>query len=116
MIHVSKEACTRALLFFLWSELLQQNLGRTFGKKLNTASIYLLKPSVTSTERSKAVVLLLWIYCSLLPPLFCGICMYGSCFVVQYLLSFAIISFRERERETERERERESWLLFFNCL
>ena len=37
--------------------------------------------------------------------------MYGSCFVVQYLVSFANISLGKREREREREKERESWLL-----
>ena len=77
---------------------------------------------MTSTERFKAVVLLLLMHCLLLPPLFCGVCVYGSCFVVQYLVSFEIISLgkrereRERERKRERERERESWLLDFNCL
>ena len=59
---------------------------------------------MTSTERLKAVVLLLLMHCLLLPPLFCGVCVYGSCFfVVQYLVSFAIISLGEREREREKK-------------
>ena len=57
---------------------------------------------MTSTECFKAVVLLLLMHCLLLPPLFCGVCVYGSCFVVQYLVSFAIISLGKREREREK--------------
>ena len=72
---------------------------------------------MTSTERFKAVVLLLLMHCLLLPPLFCGVCAYGSCFVVQYLMSFAIISLGEREREREREREKAGCLtlIAFKC-
>ena len=68
-----------------------------------------LSPLLALTAvRSKAVVLLLMIYCLLLLPLFVG----ALCLVRVLLLStsshssFAIILMGKRE----------SWLLYFNCL
>ena len=60
---------------------------------------------MTSAEYSKAVILLLLIYCLMLPPLFLRV-MVGPCFVVHYLVSsFAIISLGKKY----------SWLMYFSC-
>ena len=69
----------------------------------------------SAAVRSEAVVLMLLIHCLLLLPF-----VFGSCFVVRYLVLFLVLPFslceREIERERERERERESWSLYFNRL
>ena len=54
-----------------------------------------------AADHSRAVVLLLSIHCLLSVPLFCGVFVYGPCFVVHLVLTvvsrFEIISMRRRE-------------------
>ena len=46
---------------------------------------------ISAAVRSKAVVLLLFIHCLLLLPLFVGFC-FGSLFFVQYFVSFLVFA------------------------
>ena len=53
----------------------------------------------SAAVRPKAVVLFLLIQCLLLLPLSCVFFVYGSCFVVLYLMTFLVFAIISQERK-----------------